>query len=244
MAGFPCGFLCARAVALLTLAGPSVVDAADWLEGNIYLSRALTDEERSYNVTLGMNDQNDCSAITARSSLVLYVHPDTVADVCQGWNHYPNSYPDNSDPHENSARSVQCLDGGRISYTQWINVDCERTGPMADGVEKTEHPTCHQGRPPTVYTQMMDFSGCERLGFTPGEGSPGPNPSPDPSPNPSPEAPADSPTSPTSPMAASPTTPFPSLASSAGASGAFSPSAIGAGILAAVSGLFVSISLP
>lgn len=150
-------------LASLLLPGMVFAQSDDWLENGVFFSRELTEEEKGYTIKLGMTDLSDCSSFNERSVLTMYVHPSSI-DVCMGWNHYPNAYPDTSNPHLNSAVRVQCQDGG-VSYTQFPN-SLECVNPSVPwGVNKTEHMTCAQGMPPTVYTKILDFSGCAKLGF-------------------------------------------------------------------------------
>ena len=77
--------------------------------------------------------------------------------TCQGWTHFVGDYPDRSTPHYNSARNVRCTVDG-VAYTQTpFTVRCNNTVEK----NKTEHTAgCHQGIPPTVYTRVVDWSGC------------------------------------------------------------------------------------
>jgi hypothetical protein len=150
---------------MVSLLLPAIVLAQgdDWLENDAFFSRELTDEEKGYTIKLGMTQLSDCSSFGERSVLTMYVHPSSI-DVCMGWNHYPNSYPNTSNPHLNSAVRVQCQDGG-VSYTQYPDsLDCVNPS-LPGGMNKTEHMACAQGFPPTVYTKILDFSGCTKLGF-------------------------------------------------------------------------------
>lgn len=134
----------------------------DWLQSGVEYLPALSEHQKQLWVTIGMSPQQDCSDIGNRTVLKLYVGP-TLNQTCQGWNHYLNPYPDTSVVHQNSAIRVQCQDGG-ITYTQYTNIDCTGQSPTT----KTEYYNkCHQGMPPTVYTELLDFSGCLSQGFKP-----------------------------------------------------------------------------
>jgi len=148
----------------LTTVSPNTDGAAnpDWIETARY-EPALTPADQEFFVTVGMSASTDCSTITNRSILRLYVGPN-VNGTCQGWNHYPNAYPNISSPHENSAINVRCVDGG-IAYSQTPgNLDCSGPTSMEKG---DEYKQCRQGTPPTVYTEILDFSGCLKQGFSP-----------------------------------------------------------------------------
>jgi len=133
----------------------------DWLKTGVFYKPNLTDAQRGYFVTIGMTSESDCASINNRTILTLYVGPDSHS-TCQGWNHYPNAYPDTSRPHQNSAVAVQCVDGG-VTYAQHINIDC-----AGFATQKTDqYRNCKQGHPPTVYTEILDFSGCLKQGFSP-----------------------------------------------------------------------------
>ena len=134
---------------------------ADWLQGG-YDEPTLTADDKKYWITIGMSSNDDCSDIGNRTVLTLYVGPN-MNETCQGWNHYPNPYPDTSTPHANSAVNVHCVDGG-VTYDQYTNIEC------SGGSAKTKtdnYEQCHQGFTPTVYTEILDFSGCLNQGFSP-----------------------------------------------------------------------------
>lgn len=138
-------------------------EQTDWLESFIYTSRNFTGDEMKYTIKLGMSSSSTCDDIGDRNMLTLVV-ANTTHDVCQGWNHYANAYPDRSDPHQNSATKVTCVDGG-VTYSQTpASVKC--SGLITK--DKREYTTgCHQGFPPTVYIVIEDFSGCEAQGYKP-----------------------------------------------------------------------------
>ena len=148
-----------------TRAGPVREQASspDWLQSGVYYKPNLTAPEKEYYVTIGMTSNAGCSNIGNRSRLRLYVGPKTNG-TCQGWSHYPNAYPNTQDPHQNSAIYVHCIDGG-VAYTQHTDIDC---GPGSTTRNKVDYyRQCHQGFPPTVYTTVLDFSGCLKQGFKP-----------------------------------------------------------------------------
>jgi len=135
----------------------------DWLENDARLDPPVADADKEFYVTIGMSNQADCAQIGERAVLRLYVGPNT-SETCQGWNHYPNPYPDTSSPHANSAINVRCVDGG-VAYTQTPgHLDCGGSFSMA---KHDYYRSCHQGTPPTVYTELLDFSGCLKQGFSP-----------------------------------------------------------------------------
>eukprot|EP00658_Telonema_sp_P-2_P069462 TRINITY_DN5872_c0_g1_i5.p1 TRINITY_DN5872_c0_g1~~TRINITY_DN5872_c0_g1_i5.p1 ORF type:complete len:307 (+),score=68.11 TRINITY_DN5872_c0_g1_i5:306-1226(+) len=140
-------------------------DQADWLQNGVRYQPEVPDADRDLFITIGMTDKSDCTEINNRTILKLYVGPNTT-QTCQGWNHYLNPYPDTSVVHQNSAVGVKCVDGG-VSYTQYTDVDCGGDHPT----DKTDwYQQCHQGMPPTVYTEVLDFSGCLKQGYKPTPG--------------------------------------------------------------------------
>eukprot|EP00746_Dinoflagellata_sp_MGD_P082558 gnl/MRDRNA2_/MRDRNA2_32785_c0_seq1.p1 gnl/MRDRNA2_/MRDRNA2_32785_c0~~gnl/MRDRNA2_/MRDRNA2_32785_c0_seq1.p1 ORF type:complete len:184 (-),score=18.45 gnl/MRDRNA2_/MRDRNA2_32785_c0_seq1:95-646(-) len=153
----------------LTATGPSSNETKAWLQSFVKSSRNFTAEELKYTIKLGMSASTACDDIGEHTELTLVV-ANTTYDVCQGWTHYADVYPDKSSPHADSAVKVACVDGG-ITYTQTaLSYTCE---PSIDPrswftKDKREYTSgCHQGFPPTVYTVIKDFSGCEAQGFKP-----------------------------------------------------------------------------
>ena len=129
--------------ALWLLAGA----AADWL--------GPTTPTGKKTVLLGMWNSSDCGGEPANLTLSV----DLRQSVCQGWTHFVGDFPDRSTPHYNSARNVRCTADG-ISYTQSpATLHCNNSEHVSKN--KTEHISgCHQGFPPSVYTRVVDWSGC------------------------------------------------------------------------------------
>ena len=60
---------------------------------------------------------------------------------------------------ENSATNFSCGENS-FSYTQWTSLTCSG-GQRPEGTNKTVYTTqCKQDVPPTLYSQIVDFSGC------------------------------------------------------------------------------------
>jgi hypothetical protein len=141
----------------------------NWIVSGVYFNRTLTAEELKYTIKIGMSNDSSCDNIRPDSypnttELTLVV-ANTTFDVCQGWIHYMTEYPDKSKPHPDSAAQIRCVDGG-ITYAQSLSGDCSNPVLQPTPMEKQEYTTgCHRGWPPTVFTVLTDFSGCEAQGY-------------------------------------------------------------------------------
>jgi hypothetical protein len=59
----------------------------------------------------------------------------------------------------NSATNFVC-GGDSFAYTQWTTLTCSG-GQQPEGTRKVSHTTgCTQDFPPTLYSRVLDFSGC------------------------------------------------------------------------------------
>ena len=144
--------------------GANSTAPADWLQSGALYAPSLSKDDEEYFVIVGMGQASDCSDITPRLQLKLYVGPSTL-DTCQGWYHNKAPYPSTAQQFNDSAIRVQCHDG-YISYSQ--------SGPFGpfncsvDGVQhKDFNGQCKQGWPSDVHTEILDFSGCLKQGFSP-----------------------------------------------------------------------------
>lgn len=99
-------------------------------------------------VKIGIWKTEDCSG----DPVMTLVFPTNYTDQqCYAW-------PGNSG--ENSATNFRCGDNS-FSYTQWTSLTCSG-GYVPDGTAKTVYTDqCEQDIPPTIYSRIVDFSGCE-----------------------------------------------------------------------------------
>jgi len=98
-------------------------------------------------VTIGLWKTDDCSG----DMIGTISFPVDYADQqCYSW-------PGHSG--ENSATNFVCGDNS-FSYTQWTSLTCSG-GQRLDGTRKTVYTDkCQQDVPPTLYSKIIDFSGC------------------------------------------------------------------------------------
>lgn len=98
-------------------------------------------------VTIGIWKTDDCSGDTEMTITL----PANYADQqCYTWA---------GNSGENSATNFSCGDNS-FSYTQWTTLTCSG-GYNPEGTDKTVYTTeCQQDVPPTIYSRIIDFSGC------------------------------------------------------------------------------------
>ncbi|MDH4183513.1 MAG: hypothetical protein OEV92_04770 [Nitrospinota bacterium] len=101
----------------------------------------------SLTVTVGFWSTNDCSGNTIAT---ISFPVDYANTQCYSW-------PGHSG--ENSASNFVC-GANSLSYTQWTTMTCSG-GQNSSGTAKTVHTDqCQQDVPPTLYSKIIDFSGC------------------------------------------------------------------------------------
>ena len=152
------------ALLLFALGHRVIAEQTDWLQSGIVFDPPMSGSDAHYHVVIGMTDQSDCSDIGPRTKLTLYVGPNTT-QTCQGWHHCKSACPDTSNCYNDSAIQATCFDGG-ISYTQTWPIGFNYSA--GEGMKHHDYNgKCVQGWPTTVYTQILDFSGCLKQGFSP-----------------------------------------------------------------------------
>lgn len=98
-------------------------------------------------VTVGIWKTDDCSGDPV---MILTFPVNYAAQQCYAWA---------GSSGENSATNFSCGNNS-ITYTQWTSLTCNG-GQRPDGTDKIVYTTqCQQDVPPTIYTQILDFSGC------------------------------------------------------------------------------------
>ena len=141
------------------------VSSADWLNQTFW-DPPLLDADKKLFVKIGMTPKKDCSEIQNTTTLIMYVGPD-VHKTCQGWTHFIGDYPDTSRPHYDQAIHAQCVDGG-VTYDQFDNTEVPGCDPSITTRAKHDYnEVCKRGFPPTVFTEITDFSGCIAQGYKP-----------------------------------------------------------------------------
>ena len=98
-------------------------------------------------VTVGIWKTNDCSG----DMVGTITFPVNYADQqCYTWA---------GNSGENSATNFSCGENS-FFYTQWTSLTCSG-GQRLDGTDKTVYTEqCQQDVPPTIYSKIIDFSGC------------------------------------------------------------------------------------
>ena len=98
-------------------------------------------------VTVGIWKTDDCSG----DPVGALTFPVNYADQqCYSWA---------GNSGENSATNFSCGEND-FSYTQWTSLTCSG-GQRPAGTDKTVYTTqCQQDVPPTIYSRILDFSGC------------------------------------------------------------------------------------
>ena len=98
-------------------------------------------------VTVGIWETDDCSG----EPIGTITFPVDYADQqCYTWA---------GSSGENSATNFSCGENS-FSYTQWTSLTCS-SGQRPDGNNKNVYTNqCQQDLPPTIYSQIIEFSGC------------------------------------------------------------------------------------
>ncbi len=105
--------------------------------------------EAARTVTVAFWKTDDCSGDPMERGTITFP-VDFGDDRCFSW-------PGHSG--ENSATDFKC-GVNSLTYTQWTTTTCSG-GVQPDGVRKTAYTDrCEQDNPPTLYSRIVDFSGC------------------------------------------------------------------------------------